>query len=109
MLWPNPASVVCQFGLIFFFFFGWQGVIFSINYQPKLQRLCSVSDDRSIRVWQIHSASSNTECIPLSSLDWNYVHIEPLLTLYGHSARVWDAVLLSEKIISVGEVSIFLK
>lgn len=31
--------------------------------------------------------------------------ISPLSTLYGHKARVWDAQLLPNYIISIGEVS----
>lgn len=31
--------------------------------------------------------------------------VEPTLTIYGHTARVWDCVLTSEHLISTGEVS----
>lgn len=54
--------------------------------------MVSVSDDRSIRLWRLVL----TECgIPQEATE--------LLVLYGHSARVWDAKLLSECIVSIGE------
>ena len=81
-----------------------QGVIFSINYHQQHRQICSVSDDRSIRLWQIArapSASDNDEC---SLFEWEKVAFKPLHILYGHLARVWDVRLLDKYIISVGEV-----
>ena len=85
-----------------------QGVIFSIFYHAGLQRICSVSDDRSIIMYQLHFPASTMRTPSDSAsivMDWNRVTIEPMLTLFGHSGRVWDVVLLSELFISVGEVS----
>lgn len=72
-----------------------QGVIFGIDYFQELQRLCSVSDDRSIRLWQASG--------PVGSLEQTEFRL--LRVLYGHSARVWSACLLHNKLVSVGEVS----
>nr|XP_006818580.1 PREDICTED: WD repeat-containing protein 6-like [Saccoglossus kowalevskii] len=69
-----------------------EGVIFSINY--KHSKLCSVSDDRSIRLWQMD------DLVHLSELPST-----PIMVLYGHSARVWDAVMMDESIVSIGEGS----
>ncbi|KAL8586375.1 hypothetical protein ACOMHN_022990 [Nucella lapillus] len=85
---------------------GHKGVIFSIFYHRGLQRLCSVSDDRSIIMYQLHfpppSRKSSADAGTVSE-DWNCVRAEPMLTAFGHSGRVWDVVLLKDCFISVGE------
>ena len=71
-------------------FAGHEGVIFRIRFHNDQQRMLSVSDDRSIRMW---SLSAET-CL----------HV-----FYGHVARVWDAQFtvspgtLQEHVVSVGE------
>ncbi|XP_077992501.1 tRNA (34-2'-O)-methyltransferase regulator WDR6-like isoform X2 [Glandiceps talaboti] len=71
---------------------GHEGVIFSISYSGKHGMLCSVSDDRSIRVWELKDLESLS--LTLST---------PLLVLYGHTARVWDAAFMDNYIVSIGE------
>lgn len=34
---------------------------------------------------------------------------DPTMTLYGHTARVWDARLMTDVIVSIGEVMSLLK
>ena len=70
--------------------------------------LCSVSDDRSIRVWNVSTAldlkpSLNSDDIDLCA--WQGASFTVQLVLYGHSARVWDVYILKNSLISVGEVS----
>ncbi|XP_064601080.1 tRNA (34-2'-O)-methyltransferase regulator WDR6-like [Liolophura sinensis] len=74
---------------------GHEGVIFDIDYHWELQRLCSVSDDRSIHLWQATGPSG----------DWAQTEFTLLRVLYGHSARVWSVCMLLNKLISVGEDS----
>lgn len=69
---------------ISFFRYFFQGVIFSAVFSSKGDQLLSVSDDRTIRRWNIE----REECLQI---------------LYGHKARVWDAALLEDVIISIGE------
>ena len=59
-------------------------MIFSVVFTSKGDQLLSVSDDRTIRRWNIETE----ECLQI---------------LYGHKARVWDAILLGDVIISIGE------
>ncbi|XP_046542365.1 WD repeat-containing protein 6-like [Haliotis rubra] len=79
---------------------GHQGVIFSIDYNPKSSILASVSDDRTIRLWKLTFPS---ESLDPSVSAWCGMESSPLLTLYGHSARVWDIELLAEIFVSIGE------
>ena len=72
---------------------GHSGVIFAINFNKQGTLLSSVSDDRSIRLWKITN---------LSTLELNG-SVEPLLVVYGHSARVWNAKLLEMCFVSIGE------
>eukprot|EP00111_Clytia_hemisphaerica_P016339 TCONS_00048381-protein len=66
-------------------FCGHEGVIFSIRFHPRSQEILSVSDDRSIRIWD----TETTECLQV---------------LYGHTARVWDAMFVANgNIVSIGE------
>lgn len=72
---------------------GHEGVIFSINFNKSGTLLSSVSDDRSIRLWKVTN---------LTTFESNGF-VEPLLVVYGHAARVWDAKLLETCFVSIGE------
>lgn len=71
---------------------GHQGVIFKINFNNSGTLMTSVSDDRSIRLWEL----------TYSALDFTG-QVQLLLILYGHSARVWDAKVLTNFLVSIGE------
>lgn len=64
--------------------------------------MCTVSDDRSIRLWQAKGPTVSVTG-EWRSQDWLSVTFELIHVLYGHSARVWDAALLSDFIVSVAE------
>ncbi|XP_047128725.1 tRNA (34-2'-O)-methyltransferase regulator WDR6 isoform X1 [Hydra vulgaris] len=70
-------------------FSGHEGVIFRVRFHENKKQLLSVSDDRSIRLWNIK--------------DQNCLRI-----MYGHSARVWDAQYLLDNIVSIGEDAVCL-
>lgn len=72
---------------------GHEGVIFSMNFNNSGTILSSVSDDRSIRLWKVTN---------LLTFESNGC-VEPLLVVYGHTARVWDAKLLETCFVSIGE------
>ncbi|EDV19700.1 uncharacterized protein TRIADDRAFT_61749 [Trichoplax adhaerens] len=76
---------------------GHEGAIFSITFANE-NYLCSASDDRSIRLWQV-----NEDWISDPRKERKPVILSPLKTFYGHKARVWDAYLLSDYVISIGE------
>ncbi|XP_028403319.1 WD repeat-containing protein 6-like isoform X2 [Dendronephthya gigantea] len=78
---------------------GHDGVIFSVRYSEDRGLLCSVSDDRSIQVWRAVFAPDYSDVT---------VSAKPLLTLYGHKARVWDCLILKNHIVSIGEDSMYL-
>lgn len=64
---------------------GHDGVIFGIRFSPDYKRVCSVSDDRTVRVWSL----------PLGwEEDYNQTVMCADIVLYGHLARVWDAHFL---------------
>ncbi|XP_031568393.1 WD repeat-containing protein 6-like [Actinia tenebrosa] len=71
---------------------GHEGVIFKINFNKSGTLMTSVSDDRSIRLWKLTHAG----------LDFTG-EVQLLLILYGHSARVWDAKVLTNFLVSIGE------
>lgn len=67
---------------------GHEGVIFSVHFNSSGNMLCSVSDDRTVRVWDINDYTLIT-------------------TLYGHLSRIWDAKFIpntsDNAVISAGE------
>jgi WD40 repeat protein len=68
---------------------GHEGVIFGIQFNDDASLLCSVSDDRSIRVW--------------SGL-WKHNQINCESILFGHNARIWKGGFLDkDTLISVSE------
>ena len=84
-----------------------QGVIFSIAFHSDLMQLCSVSDDRSVRVWRIDLPPGLTspligQDLPVTS--WQQATFTVQHVLYGHTARVWDVSILNSSYVSVGEV-----
>jgi WD40 repeat protein len=73
---------------------GHDGVIFGIRFSPDYKRVCSVSDDRTVRVWSL----------PLGwEEDYNQTVMCADIVLYGHLARVWDAHFLHNGVISSSE------
>lgn len=78
-----------------------------MRYNAQKHQICSVSDDRSIRIWQLKFPRDVAMEMTLDDLelaDWISCESTPLHVLFGHSARVWDVNLLSDVMISVGEV-----
>ncbi|KAK9240500.1 WD40-repeat-containing domain protein [Lipomyces kononenkoae] len=64
---------------------GHEGSIFNVQFSETGRRLVSSSDDRSVRIWDLHT----NDCIAVG---------------WGHSARIWQAKYLDDDtIISVGE------
>lgn len=92
--------------LLFFSFYKlfktvtFQGVIFSIHYNPKAGLICSTSDDRYAIIWSVASRDLLTE------LSHSEVQIVQKCSLYGHTARVFKCRVLSDSILTAGEDSI---
>lgn len=79
-----------------------QGVIFSVSYDERSRLISSTSDDRSVRLWSVSSPKNGR----LSAEDWRNASVTLTVTIFGHTARVWQSYILADKkIISVGEVS----
>ena len=83
-----------------------QGVIFSITTHAARQLLCSVSDDRSVHLWKVNSDLTDLDLSDWTISNWVRATFDLIHILYGHTARVWQAVLLSNGLVSVGEVSV---
>lgn len=77
-------------------------------------QLCSVSDDRSIRVWQITTPVDDDVDATAQKKDrlsvewWRMARFEPVHVLFGHGARIWDARILADGYVSIGEVSVII-
>lgn len=84
--------------MVFYF----QGVIFSIDCSIKHKLLTTTSDDRSVKIWNLNFAG--TESI---AVDWSACTIEPSKSLFGHIARVFSHKIIEYNdkayIITVGE------
>lgn len=82
-----------------------------VDCDMRRLQVCSVSDDRSIRVWQITIAADDVvttaqEKDRLSVERWRMAKFEPIHVLFGHGARIWDARILADGYVSIGEVSV---
>lgn len=79
-----------------------QGVIFSVIYSKSHKLLSSTSDDRSVRLWKVHGNQEFTD----DSLEfWENANIEMVHALFAHESRVWMSAILTNCILSVGEVT----
>ncbi|KAF5190872.1 Wd repeat-containing protein [Thalictrum thalictroides] len=77
---------------------GHEGSIFRLAWFPDGSKLMSVSDDRSARIWKIEAVkkdSNNSEIVDGSDT--------AELTLFGHTARVWDCYISDSLIVTAGE------
>ncbi|CAI9300357.1 unnamed protein product [Lactuca saligna] len=85
------AVPVCRLG-------GHEGSIFRITWSLDGSKLVSVSDDRSARIWEVHTGKRDSD-------DDTEVTVSPSTgpVLFGHTARVWDCCMSDSLIITVGE------
>lgn len=85
---------------VFFFFV--KGVIFSVIYDQYSRYICSTSDDRSIRLWKVIPDDENT-----TNVNWQTATIVLIKTMFGHTARVWRAIIRNNVIVTIGEVEFY--
>ncbi|KOC68853.1 WD repeat-containing protein 6 [Habropoda laboriosa] len=81
---------------------GHNGVIFSVIYDSATQLICSTSDDRTVRLWKV----SNIESKESNVINWRQANIKLSRTIFGHTARVWKAIIRNEILITIGEDSL---
>ncbi|KAF9960846.1 WD repeat-containing protein 6 [Mortierella alpina] len=65
---------------------GHEGILFGIRWSADGRAVCTVSDDRTIRIWDITHSTTITHT-----------------THFGHSARVWDCQIVGQYLISISE------
>uniref|UniRef100_A0A0D9VNJ7 Uncharacterized protein n=1 Tax=Leersia perrieri TaxID=77586 RepID=A0A0D9VNJ7_9ORYZ len=77
-----------------------EGSIFRIAWSCDGSKFMSVSDDRSARIWMLNSQSQNFVNMAAGQDD---IQIIPKITLFEHSARIWDCYVSDSVAITVGE------
>jgi len=77
-----------------------EGSIFRIAWSSDGSKFMSVSDDRSARVWTL---SFKSQGFANHTASHDNVEIIPKLTLFGHSARIWDCYVSDSMVITAGE------
>ncbi|XP_038979942.1 uncharacterized protein LOC103721829 isoform X2 [Phoenix dactylifera] len=78
---------------------GHEGSIFRITWSADGSKLVSVSDDRSARVWIL--SDQRQDFGDLGEIPG--YHVAASLTLFGHSARIWDCYISDSIVITAGE------
>ncbi|KRZ76389.1 WD repeat-containing protein 6 [Trichinella papuae] len=78
------------------------GAVFDIDYSLNSQLLCSVSDDRSCRLWKLHHFSLVSGQYP-SWRQWESCEIILTHILQEHYGRVWRTRFANDRIITAGE------
>ena len=81
---------------------GHDGVIFSVNYSGSKQIICSTSDDRSARVYQV-TFTNLAESKYRSFGEWTSATVTFTHSLYGHVARVFRSLISDTTLMTVGE------
>jgi WD40 repeat protein len=74
---------------------GHDGVIWNVRWSDDGSQICSVSDDRSARVWSV-------DRLLTSQTHETVTDVPCVLELFGHSARVWDALFATLDDDSIG-------
>ncbi|KAJ1719494.1 WD repeat-containing protein 6 [Coemansia erecta] len=67
------------------------GVVFGVQFSRTGAQVASVSDDRTLRLWDLTAAA------PAS------LTAQPVATLFGHQARVWKCLVLDRFLVSASE------
>ncbi|CAG8438832.1 6428_t:CDS:2 [Acaulospora colombiana] len=88
LLWNVMQESEHDLGVVRRKFIGHEGVIFGVRFSENGRYIVSVSDDRTIRLW---NADADDDMKPL--------------VLYGHIARVWDCLILNDYLVSISEDS----
>ncbi|XP_039295389.1 WD repeat-containing protein 6 [Nilaparvata lugens] len=98
-----PISIPYEF-FRFLIKFSLQGVIFSVTYNHVTRTICSTSDDRTVRIWNVLHPE---QCDRLNLEQWIHSSIEGHVSIFGHTARVWRGAMLDNgKVVSIGEDSL---
>lgn len=79
-----------------------EGSIFRIAWSSDGSKFMSVSDDRSARVWML-SFKAQSFVNHNQTCSQEDVEIVPKLTLFGHSARIWDCYVSDSIVVTAGE------
>ncbi|KAF9977384.1 WD repeat-containing protein 6 [Actinomortierella ambigua] len=64
---------------------GHEGILFGIRWSEDGKHLSTVSDDRTIRLWDLTKPDT------------------PHVVLFGHMARVWDCQMVGQYLVSISE------
>lgn len=72
-----------------------EGVIFRIKWSTNGDRMISVSDDRTVRMWQVSKSRIGTHDLATG--------LQLVFTGWGHISRVWDAVFLNDCATNISE------
>ncbi|XP_075641415.1 uncharacterized protein LOC142613103 isoform X1 [Castanea sativa] len=77
---------------------GHEGSIFRITWSSDGSNLISVSDDRSARVWAVHTERNGSD-----KPGYSIAPERDGVVLFGHNARVWDCCIGDSLIVTAGE------
>ncbi|XP_034191161.2 tRNA (34-2'-O)-methyltransferase regulator WDR6 isoform X2 [Osmia lignaria lignaria] len=101
LIWEINYSYSCiEISPVLHRLHGHNGVIFSVIYDPVTRLICSTSDDRTVRLWEVNSNESKE-----NDIIWKEVKIKLRKTMFGHTARVWKSVIRNDALITIGEDS----
>ncbi|KAK3242223.1 WD repeat-containing protein 6 [Cymbomonas tetramitiformis] len=76
---------------------GHEGSVHRVVWDAAGRRIASCSDDRTVRVWQVHGNDDHVASAP------SMIDLEADSVIYGHTARLWDCYLHEDILLTASE------
>eukprot|EP00899_Mesostigma_viride_P014654 jgi/Mesvir1/2318/Mv19348-RA.4 len=81
---------------------GHEGSVHALAWHADGHVLASVSDDRTLRVWDLAGVPGTAACSEREN-STGETSVAPRFTAFGHTARIWDCAITDQMVVTASE------